>query len=156
MVTQIESVEEIKPIFKEYLNKIGHFYEIKDHESWCEVALKNLNRYLVENNRYIYIIKKSESIFGFALINKHLRFNNDGLAVAEFYIQKKYKTKGYGRMLAEYVFNQSPGSWECAVSLKNNSAQEFWKKVISLYTYGKYTVKRTYSFNGFGFVFNNA
>ena len=156
MIFQIETIDEIKPIFIEYLNYISQFFDIKDHESWCVGALKSLSRYLVEDDRYIYILMELDSIIGFAFVNKHLRFNNDGFAVAEFYIQKKHERKGYGRKLAEHVFAQFPGNWEVAVSLKNNSAQEFWKKVLSSYTLGKYIEKTTGSFSGYGFVFNNA
>ena len=102
------------------------------------------------------ILKESEIIIGFALVNKHLRFNHDGFAIAEFYIQKDHERNGCGRRLAEYVFAQFPGNWEVAVSLKNNSALAFWKQVVSSYTYGKFIEKKTCSFSGYGFLFNNA
>ena len=156
MIARIETIDEIKPVFREYMNYISQFYEIKDHESWCEGALKYLQRYLVEDGRHIYILKKSDSIIGFALVNRHLRFNNDGFAVAEFYIQKKCKRKGYGRKLAEHVFAQFPGNWEIAVSSKNKSAQKFWKQVVSSYTGGRFIERKTSSFSGYGFLFNNA
>jgi len=156
MIVRIETIDEIKPIFREYLNYMSQFFEINDHDSWCEGALKHLQRYSVEDDQHIYILMKSESIIGFTLVNKHLRFNNDGFAIAEFYIKKEHKRKGYGRKLAEYVFAQFSGNWEVAVSLKNNSAREFWKQVVSSYTDGKFIEKETCSFSGYGFVFNNA
>jgi predicted acetyltransferase len=156
MIVRIENIDEIKPIYGEYLNYMSQFFEINDHNSWYESALKNLQRYSAEDDRHVYILKESESIIGFALVNKHLRFNNDGFAVAEFYIQKKHERKGYGRRLAEHVFEQFSGNWEVAVSLKNNSAREFWEQVVSSYTNGKFVEKRTSSFSGNGFVFNNA
>lgn len=156
MITQIKTIDKIKPIFIEYLNYISQFFNINDHESWKEGALKSLHRYSVEEDRHIYILMEADPIIGFALVNKHLRFNNDGLAVAEFYIQKEHKRKGYGSKLAEHVFNQFHGNWEVAVSLKNKAALEFWEQVVSSYTYGNFIKKQTDSFNGYGFVFNNA
>lgn len=156
MIERIETIESLKPIFREYLNYISQFFEIKDHEPWCNSAIKNLQRYSVEEGRFIYIVKASGSIAGFALVNKHLRFNPNGFAIAEFYIQKEHGRKGYGRMLAGHVFAQFPGNWEIAVSLKNNSARIFWKQVVSAYTNGKYMEKKTDSFRGLGLVFNNA
>ncbi len=88
-----------------------------------EGAVNNLQRYLAEDGRYIYILTESDSIVGFALVNRHLRFNHDGYAIAEFYIQKKQSGNGYGRKLAEHIFAQFHGNWEIAVSLKNKSAQ---------------------------------
>ena len=156
MITKLESIHKIKPIFLEYLNYISQFFDISDHKPWCERALKNLHRYSVEDGHYSYILVKSDSIIGFALINKHFRFNSDGLAVADFYLQKGYARKGNGRKLAEHVFAQFPGNWEVAVSSKNISAQKFWKQVISSYTCGKFREKTACSFSGFGFVFNNS
>ena len=156
MIARIETIEEIKPIFRKYLDYMSQFYKIGDYDSWCERALKNLQKYSIADDRHIYILKRSESIIGFALINKHFRFNNDGFAMAEFYIQKGHERKGCGRKLAEYVFAQFTGMWEVAVTLKNKSALLFWEQVVSSYTDEKFKKKRTASFKGYGFVFNNA
>jgi len=135
---------------------MSQFFEIFDHTLWCEGALKNLQRYSAEDDCHIYVLMESESIIGFALVNKHLRFNTGGFAIAEFYIQKEYTKKGYGRRLAEHVFEQFTGNWEVAVSLKNNLARKFWKQVLSSYTNNKFIEKKTKSFNGHGLIFNNA
>jgi len=154
MITRIRTIDEIKPIYREYLNDMSQFYEIDDLDSWCNGALKNLQRYSMTDDRYIYILKESDSIVGFALVNRHLRFNTDGFAVAEFYIQKDHERKGYGRKLAEYLFAQFAGIWEVAVTLKNKSALMFWEQVVSSYTGGKFIKERKASFSGYGFIFN--
>jgi predicted acetyltransferase len=156
MIAKQKSIDKIKPIFKEYLNYMSQFFEIFDHTSWCESALKNLQRYRDEDDHYIYVLMKSESIIGFALVNKHLRFNHDGFAIAEFYIQKIYRKKGYGRRLAEHVFAQFTGNWEVCVSLKNHLARKFWKQVLSSYSNDKFVEKKTTSFNGYGLIFSTA
>ncbi len=156
MIDRIETIDEIKPIYREYLKYINQFFEINDHDSWCECALKNLQRYISENERHIYVLKELECIIGFALVNKHFRFNNDGYAVADFYIQKDHERQGYGRQLAEHVFAQFYGNWEVAVSLKNKAAREFWRRVVSTYTAGNFLEKRRSSFSGYGFLFSNA
>ena len=153
MITRIKTIDEIKPMYKAYLDYMRQFFKIYNFDSWCKSALKNLQRYTMADDRYIYILKKPGSIIGFALVNKHFRFNTDGFAVAEFYIQKNHERKGYGRKLAEHIFAQSSGNWEVAVSLKNKSALVFWEQVVSPYTDGKYIKKRKASFNGYGFIF---
>ncbi|MCP3944230.1 MAG: GNAT family N-acetyltransferase [Desulfobacteraceae bacterium] len=155
MITQIEKIEEILPIFKEYLGYMSQFYKIYDLPAWCEGALKNLEQYSRADDSFIYILKKSDSIIGFALINKHLRFNHDGFAIAEFYIQKDHGRTGCGRLLAEYVFSRFPGNWEVAVTLKNRSALSFWKQVVSVYTSDIFIKKKKASFDGYAFLFNN-
>jgi len=156
MKTQIKTIARIKPIYREYLDEMSQFYEIDNVDSWCDGALKNLQRYSMADDRYVYILKESDAIIGFALVNQHLRFNTDGFAVAEFYIQKDHARKGYGRNLAEYVFEQFTGIWEIAVTLKNKSALMFWEQVVSSYTDDQFIKKRHASFNGYGFIFNTA
>ncbi|MCD4721722.1 MAG: GNAT family N-acetyltransferase [Desulfobacula sp.] len=156
MITRIETIDEIKPIYREYLDYMSQFFEIHDFDSWCKGALKNLQHYLIADDRYIYILKESESIIGFALVNKHFRYNNDGFAVAEFYIQKDHERKGHGHKLAEHIFAQFTGNWEVAITLKNKAALVFWEQVVSSYTNGKFIKKRTDSFKGYGFIFNTA
>jgi predicted acetyltransferase len=154
MITRIETIDEIKPIYREYLDYMGQFFEIHDFDSWCKGALKNLQLYSIADDRHIFILKESEPIIGFALVNKHFRFNTDGFAVAEFYIHKNHEKKGYGHKLAEHVFAQFTGNWEVAVTLKNKSALVFWEKVVSSYTDGMFIKKRADSFSGYGFLFN--
>ena len=56
MIVKQKSIDKIKPIFKEYLNYMSQFFEIFDHTSWCEGALKNLQRYRAEDDHHIYVL----------------------------------------------------------------------------------------------------
>jgi len=154
IIAGIETIDEIKPVFLEYLGHMSRFFEIHHFDSWCDGALKNLAHYPMADDRQIYILKESTGIIGFSLINKHLRFNPDGFAIADFFIRKKYQKKGHGRQLAEHVFSQFSGNWEVAVSLKNKSALAFWEQVVSSYTGGHYIKKETDAFSGYGILFN--
>jgi len=87
-------------------------------------------------------------------VNKHFRYNIDGFAIAEFYVQKKYARNGYGRKLAEHVFAWFSGNWEVAVAFNNHSAVGFWEQVVSSYTGGNFIKKKNSSFKGYGFLFN--
>jgi predicted acetyltransferase len=155
MITRLETSEEIVPLFKEYLGVVSRFYTIYDFDSWCEGAVKNLQTYSMAEDRLIYVLKESETFIGFALVNKHLRFNSGGFGIADFYIQKSHGRNGHGRRLAEHVFERFPGSWEVAVSLKNEYALGFWKQVVLTYTSGRFMEKKHASFKGYGFLFNN-
>lgn len=156
MITRLEGTADIVPIFKEYLECMSHYFVVNDHDSWCKGALKNLNKYSMDPDRHIYIVRESGFIIGFAFVNKHLRFNRDGFAVAEFYIQKAHVRKRTGSRLAEYVFEQFPGNWEVAVTSNNHSARLFWKQVVSSYTHETYSEKVSHAFDGCGFLFNNS
>lgn len=156
MIVRIETVQEIKNIYRRYLAYMSQFFEIRDYDPWCEGALKNLQNYSQADDRFIYVIKESGAVIGFALVNQHLRFNPDGMAIAEFHILKSHEKKGHGRRLAEHVFAQFPGNWEVAVSLKNQPALAFWEQVVSSYTESHFIRKRNASFYGYGFLFNTS
>ncbi len=155
MITQIENIEEIIPLFSTYLEGMSQFYEIRNLDSWCATALKNLQKYAGAEDRRMYILRQSGAIIGFALVNQHLRFNQDGFAIAEFHIQKDHGGKGYGRRLAEHVYAQFPGNWEVALTMKNHNALVFWRQVVSSFTSGKFMEKRNPSGNECGFLFES-
>jgi predicted acetyltransferase len=50
--------------------------------------------------------------------------------VGEFFILRKHRGQGVGRLAAAAVFSQQPGSWEVAVARKNIAANAFWRKTI--------------------------
>ncbi len=52
--------------------------------------------------------------------------------MAEFFIVRKHRGRGVGRLAAEIIFSHQPGSWEVAVARKNAPAREFWRKTIKL------------------------
>ncbi|MCP3875170.1 MAG: GNAT family N-acetyltransferase [Desulfobacteraceae bacterium] len=155
MISQIKTIEEIKPIFKTYLGYMGQIYNIAHLDAWRDNAMKNLQDASKTDHKLIYSLKQSGTIIGFAQMNKHLRFNNEGLAIAEFYIQKDHQRKGHGRRLAEHVFELFPGHWEISVAINNNLALEFWKQVVSSYTFDKFIEKRKASINTCGLLFKN-
>ncbi|MBU1194353.1 MAG: GNAT family N-acetyltransferase [Proteobacteria bacterium] len=154
LIGKTDQIEDIIPAFKKYLNYMSRYYDIRNIKAWQEKAVKNLGQDVITEDCQVYVLKKNDDIAGFAVVNRHLRFNPSGRAIAEFYIQKGLEGKGYGRKLAEYVFSRFEGCWEVAVTAHNNPAQIFWKKVISSYTSGDYSEKSNTSINDHGFLFN--
>jgi predicted acetyltransferase len=126
-----------------------------DYEAWVGVAMDYLNSYATESDRHIFALKHSGVPIGFALVNKHLHFNSDGIAIAEFYIDKQHQAKGCGRELAECVFSHFPGQWEVAVTHGNENAQSFWRRVITDYIRGECREWKIDSCDGIGFSFDN-
>jgi predicted acetyltransferase len=73
----------------------------------------------------------SEVLAGFSLINDRTHSGEAANRnVAEFFILRKYRGQGVGRIAAERIFSSHPGSWEVAVARKNVPAQEFWRDTI--------------------------
>ena len=153
MITRIDDIDEIKPVYEEYMAHMSRYFDIEDRESWRNDAMQYLQLYSSDNDRIAYVLNGSGKMAGFALMNQYLRFNNDGFAVAEFYIRKGYGGNGFGRLLAEYAFSRFSGNWEVAVASKNEAARIFWQKAVDSYTGGQFTTVMDASYDGIGYLF---
>ena len=56
----------------------------------------------------------------------------------QFFVLKKYRHQGVGRLLAQSVFAALVGRWEVGQMPENRPAQAFWREVISRYTGGRF------------------
>ena len=91
-----------------------------------------LDAYWQHSTHVPLLIRRSESLLGFALMNavSHSgRFVDRN--VAEFFIVRKHRRSGAGRAAAHALFQQHPGQWECAVARRNVAALGFWRKTIA-------------------------
>jgi predicted acetyltransferase len=90
-----------------------------------------LDDYWTKPNWSALLIWCDQALAGFSLVNDQ---THSGLAansnMAEFFIVRKYRGRGVGRIAAEIVFSQYPGLWEVAVARKNSRGREFWNKTI--------------------------
>ena len=153
MITQLQNIEPIRPLFEQYMWHMKQYFEIEDVGAWLERANTYLDLYQSEPERKAYAIAADDEVFGFALVNRFFRFNTSGNAVAEFYISQGHQDKGYGGELAKHVFNQQPGPWEVCVTSGNIDGYEFWNKIIASYTGEKYQINDHASYDGKGFTF---
>jgi predicted acetyltransferase len=91
-----------------------------------------LEEYWSSPKRVAMLIGCDNALAGFCLLNDR---THSGLEadwnMAEFFILRKYRGQGVGRIAAESVFSRHPGLWELAVARKNAAAREFWRKVLS-------------------------
>lgn len=96
---------------------------------------KYFEHYWTEENRYPYLIVYSEKICGFALIRE---ISDNCFSIAEFFILRNYRLKGVGKDVAFKLFDLHQGEWHVSQDKDNYSAQKFWRRVIGLYTNGKF------------------
>jgi len=93
-------------------------------------AYAYLDSYWAEPNRVPYLIRADGHLAGFALIND---YSHSGLpldfAVAEFFVVRKHRREGVGRMAAGAAMRPRPGQWELAVARRNTAALPFWRAV---------------------------
>jgi predicted acetyltransferase len=90
-----------------------------------------LDEYWSRANWAAMLIWCDRALAGFSLVNDQ---THSGLAagrnMAEFFILRKHRGRGGSRIAAESIFSLHPGSWEVAVTRKNERAQQFWRKTL--------------------------
>jgi predicted acetyltransferase len=97
---------------------------------------KYLHLYFKEPNRYPFIIKVYGKIAGFVLAQygSHLENTEDYYDIAEFFILRKYRKKGVGKIVAHRIFQMFYGKWQVRVFKDNIMAHKFWDNTIKDYT----------------------
>jgi predicted acetyltransferase len=90
-----------------------------------------LEEYWSRANWSAMLIWCDQVLAGFSLVNDQ---THSGLPanrnMAEFFILRKYRGREGSRIAAQAIFSLYPGSWEVAVTRKNERAQQFWRKTI--------------------------
>ena len=94
----------------------------------------DLDSYWTENSRTPLIVRVSGKLAGFVLVNQHSYTGDGRYSIAEFFIMRRYRRKGIGRIVANRVFNQFGPRWEIRQIKENTSAKSFWRKIIEEYT----------------------
>ena len=90
-----------------------------------------LEDYWSRTNWSVGLVWCDHRLAGFALVNDE---THSGLPaqrnMGEFFIVRKYRGNGVGRVAAEIVFSRHPGTWEVAVARRNTRALKFWRRII--------------------------
>lgn len=100
-----------------------------------------LDHYWTEPGCYPFLIYADEKRAGFALVRQLDEAST--YSMAEFFILRKYRKQGMGRVVACQIFDRFPGKWEVEHEEGNLPAQAFWKKIIAHYTNNSYQKEKT-------------
>jgi predicted acetyltransferase len=95
-----------------------------------------------ESRRFPYIISNDEIYIGFVFVRKIETPEKSYFSIGEFFILRKYRRKGFGRVVAKEIFNLHRGQWEVYQMEANKAARFFWKEIIAEYTNGSF-IERT-------------
>jgi predicted acetyltransferase len=60
------------------------------------------------------------------------------MAVAEFFVMRKYRRKGIGAACAAQAFDLFPRRWEVRQLAANAAATAFWRRAIHRYSDGRF------------------
>ncbi len=90
--------------------------------------------------RYAYLMKCGSGVAGFALVTRGSPASEDpnALDVAEFFVLRRHRRSGVGRLAALALWDELPGRWVVRVSEANRAGLPFWGEVIRAYTGGDF------------------
>jgi predicted acetyltransferase len=114
-------------------------YEDSDLDSHGTYGYAWLDHYWRDEGRFPFLVRVDGKLAGFVLVNQFTYLANSEWSIAEFFIMRKYRRKGVGKVTAFFVFDKFRGIWEVHQLENNIPSQYFWCKIISEYTHGNYT-----------------
>lgn len=95
-----------------------------------------LDRFWQGHGCHAFIARVNGHAAGFALVDGATKVSDTGRWMDQFFVMKKYRRSGVGRVLAMRVFEALPGPWEVGQMRENVAAQAFWRRVIGEVTHG--------------------
>jgi predicted acetyltransferase len=119
-----------------YQHDLSHIWD-QDLDSHGEYGYA-LDRYWDSEGFYPFVATAAGKYAGFALANQAVRIGTEGYWMDQFFVLKKYRRQGIGKLLARSVFTALPGRWEVGQLPRNLAAQVFWRNVLSTHTDGRF------------------
>jgi predicted acetyltransferase len=94
--------------------------------------------------RFPFLIRAASATVGFALVTRGspATDNPDVFDIAEFFVLRRHRRSGCGRLAAALLFDRFPGRWIVRVSEGNSGALPFWQSVVTAHTGGQFTQSR--------------
>ncbi len=153
---------EQKSVFIQMMELLNYdFSEFSDDDinEYGYYGYDRIDDYWNDEGRFPFFVRVDGKLAGLVLLRSCSVYNNLDNAhnIAEFFIMKKYRRKGVGRIVAIEVFNRFKGNWEVSIWANNNVARYFWKNIISYYTKEQYSTFSSSSSESeiVGYTFNN-
>jgi predicted acetyltransferase len=99
----------------------------------------DLTRHRRAQGSRAYIAREGTQYVGFALTAPAIVTRTEGTWMEQFFILKRYRRSGAGRLLARHVLADNPGPWELGQMPGNAVAYAFWRSVLTEVTEGNFT-----------------
>jgi len=98
----------------------------------------DLDCFWINPNWAAYVIAVEGKWAGFALTNDEVHVQGNTRAIVEFFILRKYRGQGVGRLAAQAIMDLEPAHWEIRVLEQNQGAQRFWAGLLDKLWPAKY------------------
>lgn len=126
--------------FSEYLGE-----DIDEHGHY---GYKFIDHYWTEPGRHPFFIRVDDRLAGFALVRDSSCTGRDWHELAEFFVMRKHRRTGVGRITAHKLFAMFPGRWHVEQEAVNGPSMMFWRKVIGEFTGGRFDEVRAIDCDG--------
>lgn len=135
----IEYAPVLRSLMELYMYDFSEFtgWDVGEHGLF---GYRYLDHYWTEPDRIPFLIRVDKKLAGFVLVRIRQRADGDSeSSIAEFFVMRKYRRGGVGRIVAGRVFDMFPGWWNVAELNENTAGRTFWRNVIADYTGGSFT-----------------
>jgi predicted acetyltransferase len=135
----------LRQLIELYLYDFSEYDDAEvDEHGWY--GYDHLDHYWTEKGRHPFFIRVATEggdgkLAGFVLVSGHtfVLDDPDAHSISEFFVMRKYRRRGVGRIAATQVFDLFPGPWEVDQHGGNRPSYLFWETVIGDYTGGRYS-----------------
>lgn len=133
-----------KPVFSNLMQL--YLYDSSEYDGWDITEhgffrYGYIDHYWTEDGRYPFFIRVNGRLAGCAMIRTVFgptRADNY-YSMAEFFIMRKYRGQGVGKVTALKFLDMFQGNWHIGQTSGNKPAQAFWRKLIGNYTAGSFS-----------------
>ncbi len=99
----------------------------------------DFKKYFIDKDSFPYFIRYKGELAGFAIVDKESIDPSANFNMAQFFVLRTYKRKGFGRQVAFQCFDKFKGTWEVMVLPGNEIAYNFWLSIIKEYTKNQFS-----------------
>ncbi len=133
-VAELRDKETIQNLMQFYFYDFSEFIDLQVSDNGMFGQYAYLDNYWQESRRFPYLIEKEGKLAGFVLVSEIHEANDQYWSISEFFIMKKFRLGGLGKLAAHQIFEKHIGNWQVSQIKPNKPAQTFWRKVIGEYS----------------------
>jgi len=127
-VQVIEALDDDRTVVRRLL-QLYHYdfseFDGSDGNPHGEYLHRYFDEYWNDSDRKAFLFRVDSALAGFALV-----FAGEPRDIAEFFVMRKYRSRGVGAQAAASLFDRFPGRWTVRQQLTNPAATAFWRKAI--------------------------
>ncbi len=123
-----------------YLHDFTDFmdWDVDEHGRF---STDDLHSCFTDARRHPFLFVVDGRLAGFAIADAWSVLDESRTGVmdmGEFFVMRKFRRRGAGRVAAQRLFDMFPARWEVRELRGNTGAQAFWRRIIGEYTDGAY------------------